>query len=413
MKRVPHGAARHLDLIDLLVIGAGPAGNNAAYKLASLGYDVVVADWRHRIGDKLCTGIVGKECIDRYPIDPSLILRSAQSAQIATPNGQTTEFAGDEVQAYVVDRVGYIDSMAEQAKRAGATYMLGSRATGISVEKDRCRVRFASESGQRTIEAKAVALASGFGSELNNKAGLGKPGDHVTAVQAEVQAPGINQITVYVGQSVAPGFFAWLAPTKKDRALVGLLSRHRAQDHMDNLIRQLHQDGRIAGVIREPSRWGIPLRPPRKTYGHRILAVGDAAGQVKPTTGGGIYYALLSSDVAADTLHQAFKQGDLSSSFLSTYERQWKALLSKELEVGYLARRFFESLDDHQISSLVEAMGRNGLSAQLMDSRQITFDRAISKVISYPLFGKALTLINPLLATLAPHDAGPSPSQPD
>ncbi len=401
---------------DVIVIGAGPAGNNTAYRMASLGHDVFVADWRMNIGDKLCTGIVGQECIDHYPPDPHLIYKSARSAELVTPDGHTSQLAAHEVQAHIIDRVGYVASMAERAKAAGAAYHLGSRATEVLVKEDRCQVRFTTGPEQWTAEARVVVLASGFGSDLSYKMGLGRPGDFVGAAQAEVEAPGIDQVSIYVGRAVAPGFFAWMAPTSGGRALVGLLARNRALEHLDSLIAKLEMEGKIEGIVREPSKWGIPLRPPSRTYGHRVLAVGDAAGQVKPTTGGGIYYALLCSDVAADCLEDAFKQDDFSASRLSSYEREWKALLSRELEVGYLARRFFESLDDDQITSLVNAVASNGLSSHLMDSLKTSFDwhsGAIAKALSYPPVSKALTFVSPVLAGIAPRLAGTSPSRRD
>ena len=65
---------------DVIVVGAGPAGNNAALTLAKQGYGVTVIDSRENIGDKLCTGLVGEECFRRYPIDPSLVYREINSA---------------------------------------------------------------------------------------------------------------------------------------------------------------------------------------------------------------------------------------------------------------------------------------------------------------------------------------------
>jgi len=73
-------------LDDVIVVGAGPAGNNAALGLASRGYSVTVIDARQRIGEKLCTGIVGRECTDRFPIDPALIYREAFSADVVAPS---------------------------------------------------------------------------------------------------------------------------------------------------------------------------------------------------------------------------------------------------------------------------------------------------------------------------------------
>ncbi len=404
------------NLNDVIVIGAGPAGNNTAYRLASQGHDVLVADWRQNVGDKLCTGIVGTECIDRYPPDPALIYKSARSARLVTPDGRTAELSVDGVQAHIIDRVGYVASMADKAKAAGATYCLGTRATEVTVLEDRCRVRFTGSSGEWTSEARAVVLASGFGSELGHKAGLGRPGDYVGAAQAEVEAPGIDQISIYVGRAVAPGFFAWLVPTSSGRALVGLLARRRAMEHLESLICHLEGQGKITGIMREPSRWGIPLKPPPRTYGHRILAVGDVAGQVKPTTGGGIYYALLASDAASNCLDEAIRQDDFSASRLRSYEREWKSLLSRELKVGSLARRFFESLDDYQISYLANAVAANGLSSHLVGSLAPSFDwhsRAITKALSYPPLNKALTFMSPVLAGVVPHEAGAHSTQGD
>ena len=66
----------------MIVAGAGPAGNVAALRLSEMGHRVAVVDWRESLGDKLCTGIVGRECVERYPPDKADIWREAQSATI-------------------------------------------------------------------------------------------------------------------------------------------------------------------------------------------------------------------------------------------------------------------------------------------------------------------------------------------
>ena len=397
---------------DVIVIGAGPAGNNVAYRLASLGYSVTVVDGRKRIGDKLCTGIVGAECIQRFPLDKSLVFRDARVARVIAPGGEIVDFAKQDVQAHVVDRVAYVASFAAMACEAGATYLLGYRVTDVSSDGECTSVQIVptpgltDESERRTLRARALVVASGFGSKLTGQLGLGMVGDFVTGVQAEVLAPDIEEVHVYFGRGIAPGFFAWLVPTSGGKALVGLLSRNRGHVHLENLMLKLQADGMVTEVTKEPTRWGIPLRPLARTFGERLLVVGDAAGQVKPTTGGGIYYSLLASEIAADTLHKAFSRNDLSTSQLSHYEKEWKALLSHELETGYYARRLFEVLKDCQIDFLMHTIASNGIYSELADSRTLSFDwhsGVISKVMSHGLVGKALTFINPLLATLASH----------
>ena len=389
---------------DVIVVGAGPAGNNAALNLSGQGYDVTVVDWRHRIGDKLCTGIVGRECTKRFPIDASLIHRDAREARIVSPGGEAVSFERQDVQAHVVDRVAYVASFADRARRAGADYMLGYRATEVAPYDDGWRVQVVNGGEPRTLEARALIVASGFGSELTSQLDMGRVGDYVTGVQAEVMAPGLDQVNVYFGQGVAPGFFAWLVPTWGGRALVGLLCRQQGMVHLDNLVHRLQMEGKVTDVVTPPAKWGVPLRPLPRTFGDGVLVVGDTAGQLKPTTGGGIYYALLASEIAADALHEAFSKGDLSATQLSGYQRAWKALLSHEMEVGYSARRLFELLKDCQINFLMHAITSNGIYKELVDLQSLSFDwhsGVISKVMNHPMLGKALTFINPVLATLA------------
>ena len=391
---------------DVIVIGAGPAGNNTAYRLASLGYGVTVVDWRKKVGDKLCSGIVGRECIQRFPSSQSQVFRDARLAKVISPEGKVVEFARPDVQAHVLDRAAYVASFADKARQAGANFLLGPRVTDVSLDGGHPSIQIADETGRRTLRARALVLASGFGSDLTSQIGLGKVGDFVTGVQAEVSTSHVDEIHIYYGRGIAPGFFAWLVPTSEGRALVGLLARRSGQTYLDRLILKLQSEGKITRITKAPARWGIPLRPLPRTFGAGMLVVGDAAGQVKPTTGGGIYYALLASEIASDNLHRAFCRNDLSASQLSNYEKEWKALLARELEIGYSARRLFEVLTDCQIDSLVNTIASNGIYTELIDSQFLSFDwhsSAITKVTSHPLLFKALSFINPLLASLASH----------
>ena len=130
----------------------------------------------------------------------------------------------------------------------------------------------------------------------------------------------------------------------------------------------------------------------------------DAAGQVKPTTGGGIYYALLAGEVAAQTLHGALSRGDLSQSQLSCYEKGWKGLLSRDLGIGRGARSLFESLKDMQIDSLMETIATNGIRSDVLSSKEFSFDwhgGAIIGALGHPLLSGSLRVLNPLATRIA------------
>ena len=395
---------------DVIVVGAGPAGNNTALGLATRGHAVTVIDWRHDIGDKLCTGLVGRECIRRFPIDPEHVLREPRSAMVMAPGAPGVLFEANTSPACIVDRVAYVASFAHRAQDAGAVYLLGQRVQQIIPQRH--GVTVVTDRGTR--QARALVLASGFGSPLARQAGFGSVTDYVTGVQAVVSTNGIEDVEVHLGHDVAPGFFSWLVPTRRDTALVGLLSRRKAQDHLARFVECLQQKGKIGAAISEAKSWGIPLRPLKRTYRDRILVVGDAAGQVKPTTGGGIYYSLLVSEIAAQVMSEALNGDDLSASGLRNYQTRWHDLLGHELNVGYSARRLYEFLSDKQIGSLVQQAGANGINGELTGASDVSFDwhsRMIGNVLGHPVLGAALKMINPVLARLArptePETSGP------
>ena len=131
-----------------------------------------------------------------------------------------------------------------------------------------------------------------------------------------------GELEIYFDQRLAPGGFAWLVPTRDNRGLAGLLTHQRPEWHLNKLLSSLKAQGKITSTEVIPGYGAIPLRPLPKTYADRILVVGEAAGQVKPTTGGGIYYGLMCADIAADTLHQAFQAHDFSESRLASYQKE-------------------------------------------------------------------------------------------
>jgi flavin-dependent dehydrogenase len=102
--------------------------------------------------------------------------------------------------------------------------------------------------------------------------------------------------------------------------------------------------------------------------------VGDAAGQVKPTTGGGIYFGLLSAEIAAKHLKHALEDDDLSPGRLAGYEREWKKKLRQELKICYWARRFYEKLSDKKIDQIFDIIKANGIDEVLLKADSLSFD---------------------------------------
>jgi geranylgeranyl reductase family protein len=361
-------------LIDVIVVGAGPVGSHIAYRLANLGYSVAVFEEHKTIGQPVqCTGIIGRECVERYDIPSDVVLTESKSAKFFGPSGKYLSLTKDEVQAYIVDRTAMDQWLALKAQNAGAQYYLSSRV--IDVRKNDTKVVLDVEhNGESTsFEARALVIASGFGTKLPYKLGLGKFGDWIAGSQMEVETRGVDEVEVYCSQDIAPGFFGWLVPTGNKMALAGLFARKAPRRHLERLIKNLKSQGKTTAGGKITSG-GVPLKPLTKTYAEKVLVVGDAAGQVKPTTGGGVYYGLICADIAVDVLHKAFKTGDFSAQSFSSYQKTWKKAIGKELRVGYLARRFYEKLSDGQIERMFSMLRSRGISEAMLNSSQMRFD---------------------------------------
>ena len=105
----------------------------------------------------------------------------------------------------------------------------------------------------------------------------------------------------------------------------------------------------------------LPLAPIKRTYGHRALVLGDAAGIVKPTTGGGIYYSLLSAELAAETLVEKLATDELQRDALAAYEKAWRKRLGSELRWQLILRRIAQRLSDADIDQLFDLAHSDGI----------------------------------------------------
>ena len=368
-------------------------GSRVACRLAEKGHKVLVLEKKGQAGTKsACTGIIGLECASAFNIEDRVILRKVNSASLFSPSGNRLYLRREEPQACILDRGAFDTAMAERARKAGADYNFNSRVTDITIERDHAIVAVYGRGKAQTIPARAVVIASGFNPGLLDKLGLGGFKDFTIGVQAEVEAPGSDELEVYFGD-MAPGFFAWLVSTTPPMARVGLLSRENPGYYLKKWMTDLAAKGKIASAEVRICYGGIPLKPLSRSYGERLIAVGDAAGQVKPTTGGGIYYGLLSAEIAADTLHEALEDDDLTAKRLARYERGWRKKLGRELRTGYWFRKLFERLSDRQIDRIFKAVKAGGIDEALLKAEDISFDwhgRTIMKLLRYQVVAKTI-----------------------
>jgi flavin-dependent dehydrogenase len=136
-----------------------------------------------------------------------------------------------------------------------------------------------------------------------------------------------------------------------------------------------------------PRRKMLPLGPVAKSYADRVVAVGDAAGLVKPTTGGGIYYGMLSGALAADVLDDGLRRDALGERHLRRYESRWRKRLGQEIRVGLAFRRIAARLTDESIDELIELARVDGVVPLLQETASFNWHRkAAIALLGHPGF---------------------------
>jgi flavin-dependent dehydrogenase len=310
-----------------------------------------------------CTGLLGVDAFDELDIPREAILTITHAARFIAADGSAVSIDAERVRAAVVDRAAFDQSLAASSRAAGADVRVGARVRSIEVSGD--RVRVSGDTDAASIEARACILACGASYRFNRALGLGVPRAFVQSAQLEVQFDGPQTVEVYLGRKVAPGGFAWTVPFRRGEQpfnRIGLMCDDNAMSRFIELVASIRARYGVEGEPWAGPRMRIlPLGPVARTYGERLLAVGDAAGLVKPTTGGGIYYGLVSGQIAAEVLDPALHENNLTESRLRAYEVLWKARLGSEIRIGLKFRRLASRLNDGAIDALVELARIDGL----------------------------------------------------
>jgi digeranylgeranylglycerophospholipid reductase len=378
---------------DVIIVGAGPAGSYIAYELASSGHDVAVFEEKSASGlNVCCTGIISTECFQSLGLGTDVILNDVNSAKFFSPSGKCLRFQTERVQAYVVNRLLLDEALACKAQSQGAKYFFSSPVIDIIPGKDSIRAETSCSGAREIFSARAVVLANGFRPKLPRKLGLGKIENFLLGAQAEVEVKNVDEFEVYFGQEIAPGAFAWLVPTSANKAHVGLLATSQAKLHLQKFLDNLFCQGRTTSREVEIGQKAVPVGTLARSYGNRVLVIGDAAGQVKPTTGGGIYFGHLGARIAAQVLDEALRNDNLTAGQLSRYQKQWKAKIGKELSRGYWTRWAYGKLSDRQIEGVFNILNSDGMTETLLNSGDFSFDwhsrlilAALSRSSAYPL----------------------------
>jgi len=358
----------------VVVIGAGPAGCFLAEMLAKRGVDVAVVEEDPQVGNPACcAGIVGMAGLRELRIKKGKWTKSCLSGAIFySPSGQAAEFKTSP-QAWVIDRAQFDRELALSAAEAGATFYLKTKCVGLSLGK---KPKFRLRGAANDVECEIAVGADGPTSVVARALGSVHR-KFIKCVQVETSLnlrPGLASI--WLGRDVAPGFFAWGVNTG-EFSRVGLgCTNGNPLVYLRRLLKRLGIAGKVSsfctGLIPE-----FFVQSPGKG---RVLLVGDAAGQVKPLTGGGVYLGLSCSKIAAESIVRAQDEGMLER-VGEIYSTEVRKRVEREVKIGSIARELFQRLSDKDLESIVLLLKRDRIRKLIVENFDFDHHGALLKAV--------------------------------
>jgi len=390
---------------DVVIAGGSVSGLLAAREVAAKGLSVVVLEDDTEIGTpEHCGGLVSIAGIQNLGIVPSndSIQNNIKYAKISSPS-KSFELNAEKQKVIVLDRRVFDKQIAFQAQKMGAEIRVRCSVLSISKKKEDVEQDIGDDEGCYVIKTSNGLLACkyfvdarGVGSLIrHNRQGI------FQSAQYEVYAPWIIRDTIEVkfDRDKYPGFFAWIIPIGSERGKVGVAGR---SINAANVLKSyMDSKGGAYSVVRKVYAPIWIMGPMEHFVSGRNIIIGDAAGQTKPTTAGGIYSCGMGGILAGRAIAIAKQKND--DNLLHDYEKKWFSIFKSEFEKMLIIRKILERLDNKAIDELFSTLseGEMELVSKMSDFdfhstaiSRILYSRSGSRIIKTVLGNEVRRLFN-------------------
>ena len=328
---------------DVVIAGGSISGLMSAREIAKKGHSVLVLEEGFEIGTPdHCGGLVSKSALHELGIEPTqkTFDSTINSALIYAPSGKYVEINSKKQEVIVVNRRELDKQVALQAEQSGAEIRVK---TGFKE-----KTNFGIKTTDGEIACKILVDCRGVGALINNdRDGI------LLSAQYEIYADWIEdgKVEVYFDNVKYPGFFAWIIPSGNGVGKVGIAGR---EINVSNAMEQFLKNKGNYSTIRKIFA-PIWIKGPIKNFvSENIVIAGDAAGQSKPTTAGGIYSCGMGGFFAGNAITKYLESNEYSQ--LQQYQKNWRNRFGKEFEKQRLARKILERVDNKTIDTIFDAI---------------------------------------------------------
>lgn len=381
---------------DFVVVGGGPAGSYCAAGLSRRGYKTIQLEDHGTIGKPVeCTGLVSRRVPEM--VKTTSVINRVHGANIFFPGGDHITI-GKEEETIVLERDRFDQDVSAMSIGSGTDLKLNARVINIDREKDAMKVTFRESGNIKEVRCKSVVGADGANS-ITRKTLF--PGQRFRRIVSAYQIEGLqrledqDRVNVYLGGEFSTGYFAWNTPAG-DFSRLGTAGFGLSRQKFMNLYRKFVNPDKVT-ITGGP----IPISHLKKPYGERVVLIGDAAGIVKPLSGGGIYTGMVSGEKAAEALSIAYEHEDFSENSLKRYNRLWKAALGKELTRDYYIQKLYARMTDSAFDNIGKALSTPGMNGMISSIGDIDYP---SKVVLSMMIRKPSIMRNILFPGKRAHE---------
>jgi flavin-dependent dehydrogenase len=347
----------------VLVVGAGAVGLTLARFLSSSGIDVTIYESKASVSQEAAkaSGIFSKSGLARLGIDYTGAVLNTLDGAIIHGGGESFSVRTPDAKAYVVDRGKFADICAKEARNEGAKIIFNKRLSKselAELSKD---------------EDLIIVGADGAVSSVASAFGFPEIGEYILTYKAEYEnarIDDIHKVGLFFSNKVSGRFFGWTVPYSKERLEVGIgvssYKKQTSKSAFDGFVRSGELQGVVGGdgakVVASYASI-IPIQFRKRTVSGNVLLVGDAAGQVKATTGGGVIFGAACAKIASDVIIANITKGDS----LSAYEKLWRRNYGLDLKLHRALHGYYSRL------------GERGFAVAIKMAKFVGFEKFLSE----------------------------------